>query len=120
MKKLIACAVLVAIQSNVQAGENHDAHTGDPSNAGEAYMQSMQRMHDDMHKGLAAEDPDVAFAAGMLAHHEGAIDMARIQLQYGKDAEMRALARAVIQAQEKEVTQLKTWLEHRQALPSGR
>lgn len=30
---------------------------------------SMQKMHDDMHKGMMSNDPDVAFAAATLTHH---------------------------------------------------
>ncbi len=42
----------------------------------------------------------------MLAHHEGAVDMARYQLQHGKDPEMRKLAEDINQAQQKEIDQL--------------
>ena len=73
----------------------------------------MGRMHDDMMRGIAHDDADVAFAAGMLAHHDGAVEMARIQLQYGKDPAMRQLAEEVIRAQEGEMIVLKDWLAKR-------
>lgn len=55
-------------------------------------------------------DPDVDFARGMIPHHQAAIDMAKIQLEFGKDPEMRKLAEAIIAAQELEIATLNAFL----------
>lgn len=63
-----------------------------------------------MHEGMMMEDADVAFACGMIAHHQGAIDMAEVLLEHGDDPQMRALAEEIIAAQVGEIEQMTTWL----------
>jgi uncharacterized protein (DUF305 family) len=63
-----------------------------------------------MHEGLMIEDADVAFACGMIAHHQGAIDMAEVLLAHGTDPELRTLAETIIAAQTEEIGQMTDWL----------
>ena len=74
------------------------------------YTRSMTRMHDEMMIGMGYNDPDTAFAKGMLGHHRGAVDMAKIELKYGTDEAMRQLAQDVITAQQAEIDVLNKWL----------
>lgn len=69
-------------------------------------MISMPAMHD----GMMIENADVAFACGMIAHHQGAIDMAEVLLAHGDDPQMRALAEEIIAAQVGEIEQMTEWL----------
>lgn len=76
--------------------------------AQKAYMDVHQKMMDTMPKA-ASGDADKDFASMMIPHHQGAIDMAKIELQYGKDPKLRSMAEKMIKDQEKEIADLKAW-----------
>ena len=82
---------------------------GDQGEASKAYAKANLAMHSGMDIEFTG-NPDVDFAKGMIPHHQGAIDMAKIVLQYGKDPEIRKLAEGVVTAQEGEITFMKDWL----------
>ncbi len=72
-----------------------------------------ERMHRDMAIPFTG-NADRDFAAGMIPHHQGAIDMARVVLRHGSDPEMRALAETIIRTQEAEIAQLRAFLARTQ------
>ena len=106
----------VAISNYAQANEQpHQAHMNMPMSTDSAMqqelMQGMSQMNQDMMAAAQYKDPDVAFAAGMLPHHIGAVKMAEVELKYGKDPEMRKLAEDIINAQQAEIEQMQKWLK---------
>ena len=91
-------------------GANHGAtHAGDASPSSVAFAVANAKMHEGMNIRFTG-DADVDFARGMIAHHQGAVDMAKILLTHGKDPEMRKLAEEVVRTQEAEIAFMKDWL----------
>jgi glutaredoxin len=83
------------------------AMSGAPA-ADAALMAGMAKMSQDMNAPMSG-DADADFVTMMRPHHQGAIDMARAELQFGKDPELRALADAIVKAQEKEIAEMTAW-----------
>ena len=105
---LLAAALAASAAFAQMSHEGHPAPAADsPSSA--AYAAAAAKMHADMGAKLTG-DADVDFARGMIPHHQGAIDKAKIELEYGKDPELRGLAERIIAAQEEEIAFLEAWL----------
>jgi hypothetical protein len=85
----------------------------------DAYTEAMAAMHHEMMQGLTHPDPDAAFVLGMIPHHRGGVDMARILLDTGSDPELASLAQAIIRVQEQEIRVMERWLETNEPVASG-
>jgi uncharacterized protein (DUF305 family) len=75
-----------------------------------AYVAANDKMHRDMEVHYTG-DADVDFLMGMIPHHQAAVEMAKIVLQYGKDPKVNALAQQIIADQEKEIALMQDLLK---------
>ena len=123
MRRIVALTLmLVASITGIalaQSHYHHDANSGriDYANATFAsqMMQAMDRMDSGMRAAKPTDDPDHDFAAMMIPHHQGAIDMAKAELIYGHDPVLRRLAEGIIVEQQQEIELMQRSLNERSA-----
>ncbi len=118
-KKLLLSICLAAMSFCVPAAmaqQSHSGHTmpaasakADTGPSSRAFAAANARMHKDMDIVFSG-NTDLDFVRGMIAHHQGAIDMAKVQLQFGKDPAIRKLSEEIIKAQTTEIAMMKEWL----------
>ena len=114
-------ALAAAAPAGAQSAQTHQAPmpgmAGRASTAGpqggaadaRPLMQSMETMNKAMAAAPMTGNTDQDFVAMMIPHHQGAIDMAKVELNSGKDPFLRKLARGIIAAQQREIGEMKAW-----------
>ena len=96
-------------------GQGHGQHggnqpKGDSSPSSLAFHGVNQKMHEGMDIAFTG-DADADFVRGMIPHHQGAVDMAKVVLAFGKDPQIRKLAEEIVKAQEGEIALMQEWLK---------
>jgi len=119
MRRSIGLALTLCFAAGVAAhGQSHrsgdapsDAAVSADATFASQMMQAMDRMDAGMMAAKPTGDPDRDFAAMMIPHHQGAIDMAKLQLIFGHDPVMRRLAQAIIVEQQQEIELMRRFLQ---------
>ena len=108
----LALVLSASIVGLALAQSRHDEMSSGPAESTFAslMMQAMERMDAGMMAAKPTGNPDHDFAAMMIPHHQGAIDMAKVELIYGQDPVLRRLARGIIVAQQQEIELMQRYL----------
>ncbi|KVA22546.1 DUF305 domain-containing protein [Burkholderia cepacia] len=111
VRRCVAGAVLAACASALPAaGQLRPAEPASvPDSSTQAYKRADQKMMDAMEAARYTGDADRDFVAHMAPHHQGAIDMAQVELKYGKDPTLRQLASRIVAAQRDEIALMERW-----------
>ena len=130
--RLISIAALITVAAMVLQAQKHPVESaastvGWPSPPAGKFVAStektfdqlmidaMRLMHRNMHNAEYTGKPDHDFVTMMIPHHQGAIDMAKTILLYGKDPQMRRLAQEIITDQQSEIQLMQLWLKQHDA-----
>ena len=115
---LIATLALGAETHSLHASPDHIEGAplcSSPPDASEpTFYSEMAKVNARMHQGMkiaASDDIDRDFMRMMIPHHQGAIDMALLQLKYGHDEKLKRLAQSIIVEQGQEITYMRTLLD---------
>lgn len=93
-----------------KAADPHTGHgdAGTPSTGDAAFAEVEAEMHQRMGQASGAT-LDEAYIAKMIEHHRGAVAMAEVALAQSQDPEIRRMAQAVVDAQTREITEMRAW-----------
>ena len=98
--------------SDMHGGGSHEAALpkGDQGPSSLAFAGVNAKMHQGMDVTFSG-NADRDFVQGMIPHHQGAVDMAKVVIAFGKDPEVRKLAETIIKSQEEEIAWMNSWLK---------
>ncbi|MDB5666363.1 DUF305 domain-containing protein [Cypionkella sp.] len=99
---------LMTTPATAQSSMDHSTHAESPM---AAYIAAMDTMMESMEGITSSGSTDADFLLMMIPHHQSAIDMAKVELEQGKDPEAQEMAKNIIAAQEQEIATMKAMLK---------
>ncbi|CAB3670249.1 hypothetical protein LMG24238_02058 [Paraburkholderia sediminicola] len=106
----VAAAPVYAQQAASMPGMDMSSSAEAGSSAStQAFKDADEKMMQAMDAPAYTGDADKDFVAHMIPHHQGAVEMAQVELKYGKDPDLKRLARNIIKAQHDEIAFMQRW-----------
>jgi uncharacterized protein (DUF305 family) len=112
---VISTVAVTARQSDARHPSDSPSDNTNSETAWSEFNHGMQTMHSEMGSIKPSGNSDLDFVRLMLPHHQAAIDMAKTELEYGKDPQMRRLAQEIITDQQSETELIKLWLKQHES-----
>jgi Cu/Ag efflux protein CusF len=109
MNRLIVSIAAVALGTMSLTATHHLARAQPAKGAPAAFERVREVMSSRFKDMKLTGDPDRDFAALLIAHHEDLIFLAKTQLEYGGDRQMRQMAQRILDEKQKEIDELKQW-----------
>ena len=103
-----ALLLVTAVAPAAAQGAKMD-ETNNPADA--AYISAMHDLMVGMHRAMPTGDTDRDFVRMMLPHDQSALDMAKAEVKYGRDPDVKAMAQRLIDEQDRQIAALKAWQE---------
>ena len=107
LSSVLAGSILL---SACETENNDDRMMDDDSSMMDDSTEGMDPMMDDDMMGMMIQD-DQDFLSMMIPHHQEAIDTAEVILAKSKNADLKALAQDIVDAQSAEIAQMEAWGE---------
>ena len=105
----IIAVVAIAGVSVYAMNKNNEPMMGNASNSQTTVQADTSSADYKQYAALKGEDYDRMFLANMIAHHQGAVDMANLALTNASHQEVKDLAKAIVSAQTTEITDMTAW-----------
>ena len=115
----LACAPLAALaqhnasmpsmNSTAEAQSAPASTQGASGDSTAAFKAADERMMKSMQGSAYTGKADDDFVSHMIPHHQGAVDMAEVELKYGKDPQLKKMAEHIVASQRKEIQVMKAW-----------
>ena len=108
-----AMGMMTSMEMKSGMGMDMKMMAPDPSDSvsTKGYKAAMMKRMEGMPMMKFTGDADLDFMIHMRSHHQGAVDMAKVVLANGKDAEVKKLAQDIVTSQEKEIGTINAWLK---------
>jgi len=100
---LLLATILLIISASIGSTSSYSFSASTEKSFHQLMNEAMTLMDQGMKNAPMTGDPDHDFATMMIPHHQGAVDMAKVELIYGKDPVLRRLAQEIIVTQQQEI-----------------